>query len=135
MLIYKYLKCILSFEPFFREFHAIVDDAKLVYDLRRTLGKQVVDVDILATTMKELDKTGDDQITFDQVESVLRTLCIQLDKMVMTRWMKAARTAGPTFCSIARLVNLLSKAANPVHKIFTAGGIFCLLAASLIQCY
>ena len=100
----------------FRKFNAVIEDAKLVYDLRQSLGKQIVDMDILANTMKELDKTGDDQITFDQVESVLRTVNIQLDKMVMTRWMTAARTSGVTSCSTAKLVIILHKAANPVNQ-------------------
>ena len=81
-----------------------------------------MDVDITANMMKTLDKTGEDQLTFDQVESVLGTVNIKLDKMVMTRWMKAARTAGVSSCSISRLVQILYKAANPVHKLYLAGG-------------
>ena len=84
--------------------------------------------------MKTLDKTGEDQLTFYQIESVLDTVNIKLDKMVMTRWMKAARTAAVSSCSITRLVQILHKAANPVHKINSFGGtnLYSLSAFKLI---
>jgi hypothetical protein len=66
-----------------------------------------VDVDITANMVKTLDKTGEDQLTFDQVESVLDTFNVKLDKVVMTRWMKASRTVAILSCSISRLVQML----------------------------
>ena len=106
--------------------NTLVEEAKLVYDLRHSLGKQIVDVDITANMMKTLDKSGEDQLTFDQVESVLDTVHVKLDKMIMTRWMKAARTAAVSSCSITSLVQMLHKAAYPVHKPYLAGGnYFC----------
>ena len=112
--------------------NTLVEEAKLVHDLRRSLGKQIIDVDITANMMKNLDRTAEDQLTFDQVESVLDTVNIKLDKMVMTRWMKAARTAAVSSCSITRLVQILHKAANPVHKLYLAGGNYLCTCVQLI---
>ena len=117
---------------FLRELNTLVEEAKLVHDLRRSLGKQIVDVDIVTNMMKTLDNTGEDQLTFDQVESVLDNVNIKLDKMVMTRWMKASRTAAVSSCSITRLVQILHKAANPVHKLYLAGGNYFCAYAQLI---
>ena len=116
---------LLNIFTFFRDFNEVVDEVQLIHDLSQNLRKQVIDVDILENSLKEQDKTGDDQITFDQVESVLSTFHIQLDRMVMIRWMKAARTAGLSSCSIASLVAIISKAVNPIHKMISSGSKFC----------
>ena len=107
-----------------RERNTEVDEAELVYDLQKTLGKQIIDVDMLENTMRELDKKGDDQITFAQVESVLHKYSLNVDKMVLTRWMKAARTTGVSSCSILKFIQMLRAATNPIHNINFERGYF-----------
>ena len=94
----------------------LVNEAKLVHDIRHSLGKQIIDVDVIANTMNDFDMENEEQITFKQVESVLEDLDIKMDKLVLERWMNASRTIG-TYCSISRLVQILHKAVNPVYKL------------------
>ena len=82
------------FHSVVREINGKVDETELLYNLQKTLGKQIIDVDMLENAIRELDKKGDDQITFSQVESVLHKTSIQVDKMVLTNWMKTSRTTG-----------------------------------------
>ena len=49
----------------------LVNEAKLVHDIRQSLGKQIIDVDVIANTMNDLDMENEEQITFKQIESVL----------------------------------------------------------------
>ena len=101
-----------------------MDEAELVYDLQKTLGKQIIDVDMLENTMRELDKKGDDQITFAQVESILHNSCIQVDKMALINWMEAASSTGVSSCSILKFIQMLRAATNPIHNINFERGYF-----------
>ena len=98
----------------YREFNIVVDEAKLVHDLRRGLGRQIVDVDIIANAMKEADISGDGQLTSGQVEDVLTETNIKIDRTVLKRWMKFARQNGLTTISIAKLLHLLQRSVNPM---------------------
>ena len=99
-------------------------EAELVYDLQKGLSKQIIDVDMLENIMRELDKKGNDQITFSQVESVIHNSCIQVDKMVLTNWMKAARTTGVSSCSILKFIWMLQAATSSIHNINFERGYF-----------
>ena len=98
----------------YREFNIVVDEAKLVHDLRRGLGRQIVDVDIIANAMKEADVSGDGQLTSEQVEDVLTETNIKIDRTVLKRWMNFARQNGLTTISIAKLLHLLQRSVNPM---------------------
>lgn len=114
----------------FSKCSAVAEDVKLVNDLRQSLGKRIVDVDILENAMRELDKTKDDQITFGQVESVLHKAGIQLDQITLTRWMEASRTTRTTWvtsCSISKLIQILQKSTNPEKNLYLERGTFIYL--------
>ena len=99
----------------------LVNEAKLVHDIRQSLGRQIIDVDVIANTLNDLDTDNEDQISFKKVESVLKSVNINIDKAVMDRWMNAARTIGSS-CAISRLIQILHKAANPVYKLNPSKG-------------
>ena len=101
-----------------------MDEAELVYYLQKTLGKQIIDVDMLENAMRELDKKGDDQITFSELESVLHEFSIQVDKMVRTNWMEASRTTRVSSCSILKFIKMLRAATSPIHNLNFDRGYF-----------
>ena len=61
------------------------EEARLVGELRKGLGRQLVDREILSTNLKERAKNGEDQVTGGQVELSLRAQGLRLDRGVLNR--------------------------------------------------
>ena len=97
-------------------------DSKFLLDLQVNIGKQIIDVEILENTMRELDKNGENQIQFAQVESILQKSNLKLDEKIITAWMKAAQTTGVGSCSISKLSEIIQTATNPTQENFMKTG-------------
>ena len=91
----------------------LVEDAKLINDLRNNLRHQILDIDMVANRFMELSVTND-QITFDQVVKVLRENNIEFDRNLLSRWIKHSRTSSNSMCSIDKLTDILRRAIDPI---------------------
>ena len=91
------------------------EEAKLIIDLEKNLGKQVVDIDMLANTLREKDHNGTDQISVQVVEKVVKMVGIKLDSIVMQRWLKVAGGPVAGTCTISHLIEIMRKATNPLN--------------------
>ena len=96
-----------------RKLSLLVEDAKLLHDLRRHLRNHILDIDIVANRFLELS-VANDQITFDKVVKVLREHNIELDRGVLSRWIKYSRGSASATCSIDKLTDILRRAADPL---------------------
>ena len=94
----------------------LVEDAKLINDLRNNLRHQILDIDMVANRFMELSVTND-QITFDQVVKVLRENNIEFDRNLLSRWIKHSRTSSSVTCSIDRLTDALRRAVDPILEL------------------
>ena len=97
----------------FRKLSLLVDDAKLLHDLRRHLRHHILDIDIVANRFLELS-VANDQITFDKVVKVLREHNIELDRGLLSRWIKYSRGSASATCSIDKLTDILRRAVDPL---------------------
>ena len=52
-MLYRTFHVTTTFHFFVREINAEVDEADLLYNLQKTLGKQIIDVDKLENAMRE----------------------------------------------------------------------------------
>ena len=91
-------------------------------DLETSLGKQVIDIDMLANTMREKDHKGTDLISSQSVENCVKSVGIKLDKQVMQRWIKAADGTGKGTCKISLLIDIMRKATNPLNDVVVLEG-------------
>ena len=96
-----------------RKLSLLVEDAKLLHDLRRHLRNHILDIDIVANRFLELS-VANDQITFDKVVKVLREHNIELDRGLLSRWIKYSRGSASATCSIDKLTDILRRAADPL---------------------
>ena len=96
-----------------RKLSLLVEDAKLLNDLRRHLRNHILDIDIVANRFLELS-VANDQITFDKVVKVLREHNIELDRGLLSRWIKYSRGSASATCSIDKLTDILRRAADPL---------------------
>lgn len=94
----------------------LVEDAKLINDLRNNLRHQILDIDVVANRFMELSVTND-QITFDQVVKVLRENNIEFDRNLLSRWIKHSRTSSSVTCSIDKLTDALRRAVDPILEL------------------
>ena len=94
----------------------LVEDAKLINDLRNSLRHQILDIDVVANRFMELSVTND-QITFDQVVKVLRENNVEFDRNLLSRWIKHSRTSSSVTCSIDNLTDMLRRAVDPVLEL------------------
>ena len=94
----------------------LVEDAKLINDLRNNLRHQIIDIDVVANRFMELSVTND-QITFDQVVKVLRENNIEFDRNLLSRWIKHSRTCSSVTCSIDKLTDALRRAVDPILEL------------------
>ena len=101
---------------FLRKFAMLVEDAKLINDLRNSLRHQILDIDVVANRFMELSVTND-QITFDQVVKVLRENNVEFDRNLLSRWIKHSRTSSSVTCSIDNLTDMLRRAVDPVLEL------------------
>ena len=106
----------------FREW-IIQDEERLVLDLGKTIGKQVLDLDLLLSTMREKDPNETDQISVKTVQEIIQNIGIQLDPHVIQRWIKAATvTADKDSCNISHLIDIMKRANNPLNDIARVKG-------------
>ena len=101
---------------------SIQEEAKLIVDLEKSLGKQVIDIDMLSNTLREKDHKGTDQISSQVVDKALKSVGIELDKLVMQRWIKAAGGTGAGTCKISLLIEIMRKATSPLNDVVVLGG-------------
>ena len=85
----------------------------MLHDLRRHLRHHILDIDIVANRFLELS-VANDQITFDKVVKVLREHNIELDRGLLSRWIKYSRGSASATCSIDKLTDILRRAADPL---------------------
>ena len=98
-----------------------MDEAELVYDLQKGLGKEILDVDMLENAMRELDKKGDyifrGRICSPGVQ-------YPYGKMVRFNWMEPARTTRVSSCSILKFIKMLRAPTGPIHNLNFERGYF-----------
>jgi len=97
------------------------DDARLMADLSRSVGNQIIDMDRLAMVMREKDHYGNEQVSSQQAWASLSTCLIVLEKPVFNRWLQSADMAGRGIYSIPVLLDALETAIStapplPIHK-------------------
>ena len=97
----------------------------MIADLEKNLGKQVVDIDMLANTLREKDRNGTDQIPAQVVDKVVKSVGITLDNLVMQRWLKAAGGKVAGTCTISLLIEIMRKATNPLNETKNFEGSTC----------
>ena len=85
----------------------------MLHDLRCHLRHHILDIDIVANRFLELS-VANDQITFDKVVKVLREHNIELDRGLLSRWIKYSRGSASATCSIDKLTDILRRAADPL---------------------
>ena len=85
----------------------------MLHDLRCHLRNHILDIDIVANRFLELS-VANDQITFDKVVKVLREHNIELDRGLLSRWIKYSRGSASATCSIDKLTDILRRAADPL---------------------
>ena len=99
------------------------EEAKLIIDLEKNLGKQVIDLDMLANTLREKDHNGTDQISAQVVDKVVKMVGIKLDSIVMQRWLKSASGPVAGTCTISHLIEIMRKATNPLNEVKNLEGL------------
>ena len=78
---------------------------------------------MLSNTLREKDHSGNDQISPQSVEKVVKSVGIKLDKLVMQRWIKAAGGTGAGACTISHLIEIMRKATSPLNEVAILGGL------------
>ena len=68
-----------------------------------------VNIEQLATIMRDKDQYGNDQLNGQQVGTSLRLVGIIMDREIMGRWMRAADINGKGLYSISVLLHILKK--------------------------
>ena len=91
----------------------LVEDAKLLNDLKQVFKNKVLDIDIFANRCIELSVVND-QITFDKIIQVLNENNIEFDRNLLSRWIKYSRTSSNHSCSIDKLTSILRRATDPL---------------------
>ena len=90
------------------------EELKLVESLQNIVGKNVVDVEMLANLLSEKDHNSLGRLHASHVGDCMKTIGIELDKALLGRITKFTEVKRGV-CSISQLVELVGSASTPVN--------------------
>ena len=92
----------------------VQEELKLKESLQNIVGKNVVDVEMLANLLSEKDHNSLGRLHASHVSDCMKTIGIELDKTLLGRIIKFTEVKRGV-CSISQLVDLVGSASAPIN--------------------